>query len=111
MRGGQRGSRGGPIANRCDCGRPPQAGQALESHVDLDDPAFKTKEGLGAESALTAFERAYGPASRGEGEGGWYLNFGTGKNAEFQVRVGKACFDEQSRPKRDSKCIVKEFLL
>ena len=81
------------------------------NHMSTDDPAFKTKEGLGAGSALTAFERAYGPASRGEGEGGWYLNFATGNNSEFQVRVGNACFDERSRMQRDSKCIVKEILL
>jgi hypothetical protein len=81
------------------------------NHMSTDDPTFKTKEALGPGSALTAFEQAYGPASRGEGEGGWYVNFGTGTNAEFQVRVGNACFGEQLRLKRDSKCIVKEILL
>ena len=81
------------------------------NHVSTDDPAFKTKEALGPGSTLAAFEQAFGPASRGEGEGGWYVNFRIGKSEELQVRVGDACFDEQLRLKSDSTCIVKEILL
>ena len=81
------------------------------NHVSTNDPAFKTKEGLGPGSTLAAFEQTFGPASRGEGEGSWYVNFRIGKSDEFQVRVGDACFDEQLRLKRDSTCVVKEILL
>jgi hypothetical protein len=83
------------------------------NHVSTDDSALKTKEAVGPGSTLAAFEQAFGPASRGEGEGegGWYVNFRIGKSEEFQVRVGDACFDEQLRLKRDSTCIVKEILL
>jgi hypothetical protein len=56
------------------------------NHVSTDDPAFKTKEALGPGSTLAAFEQAFGPASRGEGEGGWYVNFRIGKSEELQVR-------------------------
>lgn len=34
------------------------------NHVSTDDPAFKTKEGLGPGSTLAAFEQVFGPASR-----------------------------------------------
>jgi len=81
------------------------------NHVSTDDPASKTKEGLGPGSTLAAFEQVFGPASRGEGEGGWYVSFRIGKRDEFQVMVGDACFDEQLRLKRVSTCIVKEILL
>jgi len=81
------------------------------NHMSTNDPAFKTKEGLGPGSTLAAFEQTFGPASRGEGEGSWYVNFRIGKSDEFQVRVGDACFDEQLRLKRDSTCVVKEILL
>jgi hypothetical protein len=81
------------------------------NHVSTADPAFKTKDGLGPGSTLANFEQVYGPASRGEGEGGWYVNFSTGKSAEFQVRVSNECFDEKLSLKRGSKCVVKEILL
>jgi hypothetical protein len=81
------------------------------NHVSTADPAFKTKDGLGPGSALAAFERVYGAADRGEGEGGWYGSFSAGKSMEFQVGVGDECFDEQLSLKRDSKCVVREILL
>ncbi len=81
------------------------------NHVSTADTTFKTKDGLGPGSSLAAFERVYGPESRGEGEGGWYVTFSIGKSTEFQVRVGDECFDKQLNLKRDSKCIVKEILL
>ena len=81
------------------------------NHVSTDDSAFKTKEGLGPGSTLAAFEQTFGPASRGEGEGGWYVSFRIGKGDEFQVRVGDACLDKQLRLKRDCTCHVKEILL
>jgi hypothetical protein len=80
-------------------------------HVSTDDPVFKIKGGLGPGSTLAASEQTFGPASRGEGEGGWYVDFRIGKSDEFQVRVGDACLDEQLRLKSDSTCIVKEILL
>jgi hypothetical protein len=58
------------------------------NHVSTADPTFKTKDGLGPKSTLAAFERTYGPASRGEGEGGWSVRLSVRKSAEFQVRVG-----------------------
>jgi hypothetical protein len=81
------------------------------NHVSTADPTFKTKDGLGPKSTLTAFEQAYCPASRGEGEGGWHVSFSVGKSTEFQVRVSSERFDEQLNLKRDSTCTVKEILL
>jgi hypothetical protein len=60
---------------------------------------------------MATFEQTFGPASRGEGEGGWHVNFRIGKNDEFQVRVGDACLDEQLRLQRGSTSLVNDILL
>jgi hypothetical protein len=82
------------------------------NHISTQDPAFRTREGLGVGSTVAAFERVFGPAARGEGEGGWYINFLLGKSTEFQVRVTPACFGNDGHLNdKDPGCIVRELLL